>query len=122
MIKQFTIYWLVLTLTMVLCPFSFAAESLRDKANNHLNEAQHEFLEDNDTQEAAKELRSSAEILKEFKDQAKPSKSVVQKFNLGVSANKLETIASKMENGKKVNAKEFNEALKYAKDSLTSKK
>ncbi len=119
MIKQFTTYCLVLTLVTFICHSSFAEDSLPQKVNNHLNEARHEFLEDNDTKEAAKELRSSAEMLK---SEAKVSKPIYQKYKLDKSADKLETIAIKMETGKTVKAKEFNEALKYAKDSLKSEK
>ena len=47
MIKQFKTYSLAIMLAAVISPPSFA-EDLCKKANNHLNEAQHEYLEEND--------------------------------------------------------------------------
>lgn len=115
MLKQSSTYLLAFTLTIFACSYSFAKEGLREEVNNHLNEAQHEFLDDKDTKEAAKELRASAGILK---DEAKRSHSIFKKYKLGNSANKLETIAQKFENGDTVKTKEFNDSLKTTRDSL----
>ena len=116
--KQFISYSLIFILTSILCLPSIAANTFREKVNNHLNEASHEFLDDKDTMEAAKELRLTADVLR---NETNAPNSKYQKSKLDKSVNKLETIANKMETGGAVNVKEFNDAVKCTKDSLKVK-
>jgi hypothetical protein len=106
-------------LSLILAMFSLLAalanhRPYQNQVNIHLNEASHEFFDDNDVPEAAKEIRLTVNLLRN----KNRNSNLIDRVKIDNSINKLETLAKKMERGAPVKGKDFNNAIATARNAV----